>query len=175
VIGFLRFLGAANAAVWFGSAIFFTFAVGPAFFSERMLSLLGGSNLELGRAYAGAAVQVVLERYFALHLVCGLIALVHLFAEFLYMGKPLQRLTLYLLLGVFSLGILGGYWLQPKLQQLHRERYAKTSTPERVQQAAKSFRTWHATSQILNLVMIAGVLTYLWRVTTPPSVYRYRN
>jgi hypothetical protein len=168
VIGFLRFLGAANAAVWFGSSIFFTFAVGPAFFSEKMLSLLG-------RPYAGAAVQIILERYFLLHLICGVVALLHLVAEFLYMGKPLQRLTLYLLLGVFSLGILGGYWLQPKLQHLHREMYSKTSTPEQVQQATKSFRAWHATSQVLNLVIIAGVLTYLWRVTTPPSVYRYHT
>ena len=129
----------------------------------------------LGKPYAGAAVQIILERYFLLHLVCGLIALSHLLAEFLYMGKPLQRLTLYLLLGVFSLGILGGYWLQPKLQQLHREMYSKTSTPDQVQKATGSFRTWHATSQVLNLIIIAGVLTYLWRVTTPPSVYRYRT
>jgi hypothetical protein len=168
VIGFLRFLGVANAAVWFGSSIFFTFAVGPAFFSDKMLALLG-------RPYAGAAVQIILERYFLMHLVCGLIGLLHLLAEYLYMGKPLQRLTLYLLLSVFTLGMLGGYWLQPKLHGLHREMYAKTSTAEQVQQATRSFRTWHATSQILNLVIIAGVLTYLWRVTTPSSVYRYRT
>jgi hypothetical protein len=175
VIGFLRFFGVANAAIWFGTAIFFTFAVGPAFFSDRMLALLGsGTNPEVARAYAGAAVQVVIERYFLFHLVCGLIALVHLVAEFLYMGKPLQRLTLYLLLGVFTLGVVGGYWLQPKLQHLHREMYLKTSTPQQVQVATRSFRTWHAVSQVLNLAVTAGILVYLWRVTTPASGYRYR-
>jgi hypothetical protein len=174
VIGFLRFFGVANAAIWFGSAIFFTFVVGPAFFSDAMMTLLGGENRAVGRAYAGAAVQLVITRYFWLHHICGVIALLHLLAEFLYMGKPLQRLTLYLLLGMFALGMLGGFWFQPKLHQLHREMYSKTSTTEKVQQATKSFWAWHGWSRVLDLIITAGVAAYLWRVTTPSSGYRYR-
>ena len=157
----------ANAAVWFGASIFFTFSIGPAFFSEQMVGLLT-------RPYAGAAAQIIIARYFDLHLVCGIIALAHLVAEWLYMGKPLQRLTLWLLLGIFGLGLLGGYGLQPKLRGLHRTRYDPAATPERRAQAAQSFKLWHGTSMVLNLIILAGVTVYLWRATTPGSGYRYR-
>jgi len=168
VIGFLRFLGVANAAVWFGTAIFFTLAVGPAFFSQKMLGLLG-------RPHAGAAAQIVLERYFAMHQVCGVIALLHLVAEWLYMGKPLQRLTLWLLLGIFTLGLMGGYSVQPKLQGLHRTIYGPGATSEQRERAKRSFSTYHGISQVLNLMVTAGVALYLWRVTTPSNGYRYRT
>ena len=163
----MRFVGVANAAMWFGASIFFTFSVGPAFFSEKMIHLLT-------KPYAGAAVQLLLERYFILHLICGILAMFHLVAEWLYMGKPLQRLTLWLLLGIFALGLVGGYGLQPKLRRLHRTIYSPGSTPQQAGQAKQSFKLWHAMSQALNLVIITGVAVYLWRVTTPGSGYRYR-
>jgi len=168
VIGFLRFVGVANAAVWFGASIFFTFSVGPAFFSAKMINLLT-------RPYAGAAAQLIIERYFLVQQVCGALALLHLVAEWLYMGKPLQRLTLWLLLGISSLSLLGGYSLQPKLRAFHRTIYGAGSPPQQVDQARQSFKLWHATSQALNLVILSGVAVYLWRVTTPDSSYRYRT
>ncbi len=70
----------------------------------------------LTRPYAGAAAQILIERYFLFHELCGGVALAHLVAEWLYMGKPLQRLTLWLLLGIFALGLVGGHSLQPKLR-----------------------------------------------------------
>ncbi|HYT59992.1 MAG TPA: DUF4149 domain-containing protein [Haliangiales bacterium] len=167
MIGFLRFVGVANAAIWFGASIFFTLFVGPAFFSEKMISLLT-------RPYAGAAAQIIIERYFLMQQVCATLALVHLVAEWLYMGKPLQRLTLWLLLGISTLGLVGGYGLQPRLRRLHRTIYGSGSTLQQIEQARQSFKLWHGTSQALNLVVIAGVAVYLWRVTTPGSGYRYR-
>jgi len=167
VIGFLRFVGVANAAMWFGASIFFTFSVGPAFFSDRMIALLT-------RPYAGAAAQIVIERYFLFHELCGAVALAHLVAEWLYMGKPLQRLTLWLLLGILALGLAGGHSLQPKLRALHRTIYGPRSTPQQIIQAKQSFKLWHAASQALNLVVLGGVAVYLWRATTPGSGYRYR-
>ena len=168
MIGLLRFVGVGNAAMWFGASIFFTFSVGPAFFSDKMIGLLS-------RPYAGAAAQIVIERYFLFHEFCGLIALVHLVAEWLYMGKPLQRLTLWLLLGIFALGLVGGHSLQPKLRVLHRTIYGPGSTPQQIEQAKQSFKIWHAVSQCLNLVVLGGVAVYLWRATTPGSGYRYRS
>ena len=168
MIGFLRVLGIANAAVWFGAAIFFTFVVAPAFFSDKMLSLLG-------RPHAGAAAQIVLERYFLLHQICGGVALLHVVAEWLYMGKPLQRLTLWLLIGVYGLGLVGGYALQPRLQGLHRTMYGPGATDEQRQQATRSFNTLHGLAQVVNLVVMAGVAVYLWRVTVPGNSYRYRS
>jgi len=174
VIGFLRFLGVANAAIWFGSAIFFTFVVGPGFFSEKMVRMLGSGNAEVGRVFAGAAAQLVLERYFTLHQVCGLIAILHVVAEWLYMGKPLQRLTLWLLLGIFALGLVGGYGLLPRLEALHRTSHAPGPPTAQREQAKQSFKTLHAVSRVLDLIVTAGIMVYLWRVTTPSNGYRYK-
>ena len=166
MIGLLRFVGVGNAAMWFGASIFI-FWLQPAFFSDEMIRLLT-------RPYAGAAAQIVIERYFVFHELCGVVALTHLVAEWLYMGKPLQRLTLWLLLGIFALGLVGGHSLQPKLRILHRTIYRPGSTPQQIEQAKQSFKLWHAVSQSLNFVVLVGVAVYLWRATTPGSGYRYR-
>jgi hypothetical protein len=160
-------VGVANAAVWFGASIFFTVFVAPGFFSDKMIRLLT-------RPYAGDAAQIIFERYFLLHQLCGILALVHLVAEWLYMGKPLQRMTLWLLLSIFALGLAGGYGLQPKLQRLHRVMYGPGASGPQQVAARQSFKLWHTASQALNLAIIAGVAVYLWRVTTPGSGYRYR-
>ena len=167
MIGFLRFIGVANAAIWFGGSIFFTCFVAPAFFSEKMIHLLT-------KPYAGAAVQLLLERYFILHLICGILAMFHLVAEWLYMGKPLQRLTLWLLLGIFWFGLVGGFIIQPKLQGLHRVMYGPGVAQQQRQEAQHSFALWHGASQMLNLMVLTGITVYLWRVTTPGSGYRHR-
>jgi hypothetical protein len=166
VIGFLRVVGVVNAAVWFGASFFFTVQVGPAFFSEPMLRLLS-------RPYAGAAAQVVLERYFWLHQICGGVALLHLAAEWLYMGKAAPRWVIALLGGMLVLSVLGAHGIQPKLQGLHRTIYTAGQLPARRELARRSFRVWHGWSQALNLVLVGGVFVYLLRVTRPPETSRF--
>src|SRR5580765_3504068 len=99
VLGFLRSIAIVNAAVWFGSIIFFTFAAGPAFFSDEMIHLLG-------RPHAGAAAQVIVHRYFLVQQWCAAIAIAHLIAEWLYTGRPFHRLILLLLMALFLIGLL---------------------------------------------------------------------
>ena len=65
------------------------------------------------------------------------------------------------------LGLVGGLVLQPHLQGLHRTRSAVTTTPAQKEVAAKSFGRWHAVSQVMNLVAMAGLLGYFWRLTSP--------
>ena len=175
MVAFLRFLGVLNAAVWFGAIIFFTFAVGPAFFSDAMLQLLG-------RPHAGAAAQVVLERYFSLQQWCAGLALAHLIAEWLYSGRPLQRLTLLLLMFLFTVGIVGGQVLQPRMKELHLRMHAPQTTPAIKEMAGRSFRILHGTSMALNLIVMGGVLAYLFQVSRPSvnttrfnSVNRFRT
>lgn len=165
---FLRIIGVTNAAVWFGAAIFFTFGVGPAFFSEEMLRVMSGS-----RAHVGAAAQVVLERYFAFHQWCGGIALVHLLAEWLYTSRPLRRWLLYLVVALFGLGLIGGHFLQPKLQRLHLEIYGIRSTEPQRQQARTSFKIWHGVAQTTNLLMALGLFAYLLQVTSSQNPARF--
>jgi hypothetical protein len=155
-----------NGAIWLGAVVFFTFAAGPAFFSSEMLGFLP-------RPYAGAAAQVVIKRYFTLHEVCGIVALLHLTAEWLYTGRPLQRFRLGLLLGLLGLSLLGGQVLRPKMAQLHLRIYARGIPIEQREQARKSFRLWHGISQVLNLVVLAGLLIYFWEVTTPVNAPRF--
>ena len=49
----LRFIGVMNAALWFGAALFFTFAIAPAFSSPEMKRLLGGCLQAIGIMIAG--------------------------------------------------------------------------------------------------------------------------
>jgi len=167
VIGFLRILGVLNAALWFGASIFFTFFVGPAFFSDAMVGLLS-------KPYAGAAAQIVLERYFLLQLICGLVALSHLVGESLYLTRPILRWSLSLVAAIFVLGLVGGYGIQPKLKRLHLQMYAASTTTEVKEAARKSFRLWHSLSWVANLAALGGITVYLFRITRQGDNSRYR-
>ncbi len=158
-----------NAGVWLGAALFFTLGAGPAFFSPEMKALLGERAYPI---YSGAIAQIVIERYFILQHWCGAIALAHLIAEWLYTGKPIEKFTLGLLLGLFSFGLIGGFWLQPKMKTLHATKYGG-ATQESREQAAKSFRAWHGASRVVDLVMMGGLLVYLWRNLNRVDVPRF--
>ncbi|MBI3852674.1 MAG: DUF4149 domain-containing protein [Verrucomicrobia bacterium] len=169
MIVFLRFVGVVNAGVWLGAALFLTLGAGPAFFSPEMKSLLGPRAFPV---YSGAVAQIVIERYFVLQYWCAIIALAHLIAEGLYTGKALEKFTLTLLLGLFSLSLIGGYWLQPKLKRLHATKY-QAATPELRDQAARSFRGWHGLARVADVVMMGGLLVYLWRSLNRPDAPRF--
>ena len=160
----LRFIGVTNAAIWLGSAIFFTFGIAPAvFYSPEMKELFG----PVFREYSGAIAQVLLRYFFRVQYVCAAIAVLHLGTEYLYTRRPVERLRLHLLGWLLLLGLVGGLVLQPHLQGLHRTRSAVTTTPAQKEVAAKSFGRWHAVSQVMNLVAMAGLLGYFWRLTSP--------
>ena len=146
--------------------VFFTVAVGPAFFSEDMTRLLG-------RVYSGAAAQIVLERYFILQVWCLVIALVHLCAEWLYTGRPWHRITLGLLTGFLGLNLLASRQVVPRMKHLHLVMYAVQSTPKEREEARKSFGMIHGTSQVVNLVLIGGALYYLWQITRGNAPLRF--
>jgi hypothetical protein len=76
---------------------------------------------------------------------------------------------LHLLGWIILLGLVGGLLLQPHLQQLHRIRSAVTTTPAQKEVAKNSFARWHGVSMVMNLVAMAGLLGYFWRLTNPPS------
>ncbi len=160
MLSFLRFFGVTVAAVWFGSAVFFTFFAGPAFFSDEMKKLFPPP-------YNGAVAELVVARYFVLHYLCGLLALAHLGVEWMYLGKVPARLTVWLVGGVLGLSLIGGLWLQPKLKDLQQIKYAdqyrRVATPQQREAAAKSFGLWHGVSSTMNLVMLAALWLYLAR------------
>ena len=161
MLSFLRLFGVTVAAVWFGATVFFTFFVGPAFFTPEMKQLFPPP-------YNGAVAELVLGRYFILHYLCGFLALAHLGAEWMYSGKEPPRVTVWLVGGVLGLSLLGGLWLQPKLKQLQRVKYAEQyrlpATGQQREVAAKAFGFWHAVSSTMNLLILGALWLYLVRV-----------
>jgi hypothetical protein len=184
VILAIRFIGVLNAAIWLGSAVFFTFAAAPAFFSSD------AKALGISPFYTGSMAQLVLARYFYVQHICGLIAVAHLLAEWVYLGRALQRFTFSLLVVLLCLGFAGGLWLQPKLKRLNLVRYSMSETKpnqtnsvttfklvpipiEERTAAEKAFRSWHPVSIVFNVVVLAGLVFYFWRVTHPPDDLRF--
>lgn len=157
MIGFLRFIGTFNAAIWLGSAFFFSFISGPAFFTDEMKRLLPPP-------YNGAAAQLLIERYFIVLHVCGIVAVLHCLAEKLYSGRTFGRIGVWVVVVLLGFGLLGGFWLQPKLKQLHIQKY-RGATAELREDAAISFGRWHALSRTIDLFMFPGLVFYFWRVT----------
>lgn len=170
MIGFLRFVGIANAAIWLGASVFYTVSAGPAVVSSDMHTLLGPKYFPY---FSGAAAQIVLIRYFHFHLVCALIALLHVVGEWIYLGRAGHRRWLGLLVALFGFSLLGSVWLGPKLSQLHRAQHRINAAPHEREVAAKSFRLWHGVFQAVNVLMIGGVAVCLWRAANPPDDLRF--
>ena len=169
MIGFLRLAGLLNAAIWFGAAIFFTLGAGPAVFSQDMKDALRQNN----PYFYGAIAQVLISRYFRLQLICGVIALLHLVMESLYLGKSSQRMQGRLVIALFVTVMVGGFWLQPRLKTLNLIRYSPASRPEVAVAAAQTFRTWHGVAQAINLAMVGGLAVYLWSVANSSEPTRF--
>lgn len=170
MLSFLRFFGVTVGAVWFGSTVFLTFFVGGVFFTDEMKNLIPAP-------YNGAVAQMVLARYFILHYICGFLALAHLGAEWMYSGKVPPRLTVWLVGGVLGLSLIGGLWLQPKLKELQRVKYAdhyrRVATLQQREAAVKDFGLWHGVSQSMNLLMLLSLWLYLSRVIRTGEAPRF--
>jgi hypothetical protein len=167
VIGLLRFVGLMNAAVWFGAAVLITFFAGPAMASAEMQNLTGSKNFEY---FSVAISQILSGRYFGVFVGCSFVSLLHLAAEWLYLGKYPRRTWAGLVLGLCLFGVGQDLWLQPKLKQLHREQYTR---PQQRESLARSFRVWNGVSRAVNLVLVAGLGAYLWRVANPSDPTRF--
>lgn len=166
-----------NAAVWLGAALFFMAGVTPALGSREVQGLFREQYFDY---LSGAVLQVVASRFFYWHIVCALIALLHLLAEWLYLGRCAHRAWLGLLAGLLAAGLLSNAWLVPKLAQLHRTQHLIEPRPEyreaaarQRQAAAKSFTSWNRVFLGMNLLILGGVAVYFWRATTPSEPLRF--
>jgi hypothetical protein len=165
VSGFLRFIGILNASIWFGAGVFFTVGILPAVFSHDMKAAFGAGSSPY---FSGAVGLVLFRRFFALQYICGTIAVLHLLAEKFYTGRRLPQVGTSLVAVVFALGLIGGLWLQPKMEVLHHDIYLAPSA-EQKEAAHHSFWMWHGLSQFANLLIIGGLLGHLVRMTRPPA------
>jgi hypothetical protein len=166
VIGFLRGVGVLNAAVWFGSAFFMTFAVRPTASSADMEKLLGGNNFPY---YSGAIVLQLMTSFLGIQLICGIIALLHLLGERLYFGRAPQKFLVSLVVGLFLLGQAVAFALPRKLAPLHTQIYAVNLPAAARESARPAFRTWDTLVRVVNLVTLAGLGVYVWRLASPQN------
>ena len=169
VIGFLRFIGFMNAAVWLGTAIFFTFGAEPACFSADMRGVLGITGESY---YPWAIAGVVMTRYYHVMLACSIVSLLHFLAEWMYMGRPSRRFSFGLLAALFVLLIICCNAIEPSMNRLNRKHYTAAQVDDR-ESAGKSFRVLHLTTRILNVFMIGGLAFYAWRMGSPSDTLRF--
>ena len=158
------------AAVWLGAAVFYTLTAAPALVSADIQSVLGPKSYPY---FSGAIANIVLVRYFHLHFVCAILALIHVVAEWLYLGRAPRKIWTGLLVTLFWFGLLGSFWLGPKLGELHRAQYRTSATPAEHAAASKSFSAWQGMFQAVNLLMLAGVAVYFWRAAHPSDELRF--
>ena len=135
-----------------------------------MEALLKAGNFPF---YSVAIEQIIMARYFIFLYLAAAIALLHLLAEWLYMGRPTRKFSLVLLAGLLALVLIGGVWVEPRLKKLHATRYAANMQPDQREAAAKSFRLWQVGSQVIDLAMIAGLVVYVWRIANPSDAPRF--
>lgn len=159
-----------NAAVWLGTTIFYTFGVEPACFSADMRAALGVQGSE--SYFNGAVASVVASNYYHIALACGVVALLHFLAHWLYLGRSTQKFSLGLVAGMFLLMLLCSNVIQPAMTRLNRRHYTAPQMVER-QSAAKSFRILHATSRVINVLILGGLVFYVWRVGSSSDTLRF--
>ena len=171
VPGFLRFLGLFNAAVWVGGSVFSSFLAAPVFFTPEIKSLTPPP-------VNGLVAQAMLGRYFTLHILCGIVAVVHLLLEWLYSGGGFPRRAIAIVCVLLGLALIGGKFINPKLTVWHQQKYhtklkAESEPPvyekveykeDVVQDAERKFAVWHGVSQVINLAMVILLTWRFWRL-----------
>jgi hypothetical protein len=168
--GFLRFIGILNAAIWLGGSVFFSFVAGQAPFSPEMKELLGPAYYPY---FSGAIAQIGIARFFSFQLVCAIVALAHLGAEWLYQERRNRKFLLWMLATMLALTLVGDYWLRPKMRDLHKIKYAQNYPQPQRDAAARSFGMWHGISMTVNLFILGGLVVYLLQMSRPPEAARF--
>ncbi|HWC59123.1 MAG TPA: DUF4149 domain-containing protein [Verrucomicrobiae bacterium] len=158
-----------NAAVWLGTAVFFTFGAEPACFSTDMRAALGTPPASY---FPGAISGVVMSGYYHLTLVCGVIALLHFLAEWLCMGRPRRKFSFGLVAALFILTLIGSSSVYPAQVRLNRKHYTAPQPAER-ESAGRSFHILRFTGIALNLIIIGGLVVYVSRVSSASDTLRF--
>jgi hypothetical protein len=90
----------------------------------------------------------------------------------MYMGRPTRKFSFGLVAGLFALTLIGGNAIQPALVRLNKKHYTAAQPADR-ESAAKSFRVLNATSRVFNVLIIGGLILYVWRVGSPSDTLRF--
>ena len=169
MITFLRLAGLVVASIWLGGTVLFVVALDPLFGRTEVLRLLGP-------LYAGEIGLLALKRFYVFQILCAGVGLVHVLAEWLYSGRPLDRRLLALLSLLLVLASTGKVWLAPKCQELNVQAYLgpnqrvlrEPATPIQ-RRAEHSLTVWQGVAVVLNVVSLAGVALYFFQASSPSN------
>ena len=167
-IGLLRFVGLFNAGLWFGTIAIQLFISSRVMGSAAIRQLLGPKNFPY---FSEAISQVISARCYTCFLLCSVIALLHIGAEWLYSGKNPKRAGLILVFVLFLGGELQSRIVQPKLAVLLLQEYRPGAVDSA--QAASAGRVWRALSTSIDLLLLAGLTRYLWQVAHSSQQTRF--
>jgi hypothetical protein len=162
-----------NAGVWLGATLFFTLTVSTTLDSEEAQKILGAQNANYVRYISDVLWQNNLGGIFYWHIVCALIALLHLVAEWLYLGRTPAAVWRFLLGLLLAAGLFGGIVLTSKIRELHERQHRPTLKLEERQAAVKSLRTWRGIYQAMNVLLIVCISVHLWRAANPSDELRF--
>tara|TARA_Y100001960_G_scaffold293414_1_gene336417 strand:+ start:1491 stop:2027 length:537 start_codon:yes stop_codon:yes gene_type:complete len=166
----VQLVGALNAALWLGGALFFTFFAGPVFFDPALEGILPPPE-------NGIAARFLIGRFTAFQLACGILAGLILLIGWRMRGGPFPCGRTLLLAGVMAFILIGAFYLTPRLDQLHELKYAGyfdlNATTDESAAAAKAFGPLHGVSQVGNLVVLLGLMAHFiweWKETAGERV-----
>lgn len=158
-----------NAAVWLGATVFYVFAAGPFATSEQVATLLG----QQAGYFTRVIEHLLTARFFTLQFICAMVAVFHVSAEWLYLGRVPKRAHLALIAFLVGTTLFGGLAVQPRLKRWNMASHAVNFTPLQRQSAARAYRAWHVGWVLLGFATLAGLGVYYWRVSTPSSPGRF--
>ena len=129
--------------LWLGAGLAISLIAIPVVFSPTIKSALPAPEV-------GHVAQSILGRFFGVQL--GLLA-IGLTARWCagWNWTRLERL-MWAILAVGAL--LAGFWMHPKLRELHRIKYDPAQPLPIQERASNEFRQWHGISQVGNLLML---------------------
>lgn len=158
-----------NAAVWLGAAVLFTFGIEPGCYSPEMRATLGATGETY---YSGAVAGVLTTRYYYITLACAVVALLHFLTEWLYVGQPRRKFSLWLIVGLFVVTLLGARAIHPAMTRLNKKHYTSAQAADR-QSAAKYYRILSTLLCGFNVLTVGGLVLYAWRVGSPSDTLRF--
>ncbi len=170
-----------NAAVWLGAVVVYAALIFPAMLSPEMLDVFGGARNPMAPAYRGLALEIVAGKFYWVHFICSGVMAFHLLMEWLFTGKAIRTMMLYLAAATIVFGLANGLLLHLKMKELHRIHYKYIPPPvtkEHVETKAKA-ATMHDTLQtateVMHWLMVAGLLVYTWKTASPGEQPRFSS
>lgn len=165
MLSVLRIIGISNAALWFGSSLLFLISIRTGFQSVAMTELLPGP-------FAEAAMHLIMAKYLNVVVACSLIAVIQLWAEQWYRGRPIFRLRLSILLSLIGLSLILKWAVFPAMKKQHLRAHKPSATAEDQQTGARAYRTWKTGFYFIHLIVLGGAFSHLMYISQGQSDYR---